>query len=251
VSTPAFVAIADELLAAYDHQLRHRQQLTTKKDVEPLRMLMAYGLCAQAYDLGQDALRDIREVRYGAATPLVREVFECAVHAQLLVLVPDAHQAMFAEDHRLGLALAGSMAKAASFVKHEAATRQAAGQAPATQPSVSTRSFEATCNRVDPAGSLYIMYRVLSSESHAGVPIVERWFESIPDPPGIARRTEPRDLTPDHAEMLAGTLALSLMWAAAGLDVMLRTRPLVRTLNLVSAKLGHNGVLGCGKLVMR
>jgi hypothetical protein len=60
-------------------------------------MVIALGLSAQAHNVGRDALNAIRAGRNGAAMPLVRVVFECAVHAQWLVAEPDAADAMFAE----------------------------------------------------------------------------------------------------------------------------------------------------------
>jgi hypothetical protein len=94
------------------------------------------------------------------------------------------------------------------------------------------------------------MYRLLSAGSHAGVPIIERWLDDTDTHLYVAWRTEPSDLTIARRDVLAGTLALALLWSAAGLDVMLRTPPMVMRLNAAGMKLGYNDVLGVGKLVL-
>jgi hypothetical protein len=242
------VALAGELLAAYDDKLRRRQGLTARARVHPHRLIAAYGLTAQAYDVGQDALELIRQGRQGGAAPLVRVTFECAVHGQWLVRVPEATDALIAEAHRQEVALATNMAKTARFLRHAPAVRAAAGPAPAAAPTVSARQFEQICNQVDPDGTLYVMYRTLSAGAHVGMPVIARWFEEIDVPPYIAWRPDPGDLTSHRSEMLSGTLALSLLWAGAALDVMLRTRPLARKLNAVGGRLGYRGTFG--KLVL-
>jgi hypothetical protein len=243
--------LADRMLANWDGLLSRQSAFTSRKGVTPARLVMAFGLASQAYDVGRDALAAIRAGRNGAAMPLVRIVFECAVHAQWLVAEPDAADAMFAETRRQHIALADNMARTQRFLQHAATVRAGAGTAPATPPAVSARRFEQICEQIDPAGDVYVMFRMLSADAHAGVPVVERWFAEIPVPPGLAWRIEPADQTDSvRRDTLAGTLALSLLWAGAGLDAMLRTRPLVKQLNAVGAKLGYRGVIGVGRLVL-
>ncbi|MGW6197010.1 hypothetical protein ACWF0M_12765 [Kribbella sp. NPDC055110] len=102
--------LAEKLIAAFEKVRLRPGGITGRKLVEPLRLGMAYGLAAQAYDVGQDATRAIREGRYGAAPPLTRVVFECGVKAQWLVIEPAAATAMAAEAHRQRIALADDMA---------------------------------------------------------------------------------------------------------------------------------------------
>jgi hypothetical protein len=118
------------------------------------------------------------------------------VYAQWLVLVPDAADAMLVEARRQQWALACSVAKAQAFLHHEDATREAAGPVYETELSMSPRNFERICAKVDPRGNLYVMYRMLSGESHAGVPVVQRWLEVKDDPSSLAYRTRPSDITP-------------------------------------------------------
>ena len=247
------LAVADELAAAFE-RIRERMQasgeLTVRPMVAPLRLVMTYGLAAQAYDVAQDATRSIREERYGATPPLVRVVFECGVYAQWLVIEPSAADAMAAEAHRQRRALADSMARARQFLNHAESVRAAAGPPPNTPPAVSAKRFERVCEQVDPGGNLYVMYRMLCGDDHAGVPVVERWFDEIPGPPGLGWRPDPPPFTPGQRLVLAHTLALSLLWAAAGFDQMLQGRPLARPVDAAKAKLGHGGKPGVHKLVL-
>lgn len=244
------LAIADDLMAAFEKLRMRPGAITARPKVAPLRLLMAYGLAAQAHDIGQDAVRTIREGRFGAATPLVRVVFECGVHAQWLVIEPAAADAMAAESHRQRLALADNMAQTQRFLRHAAAARAAAGTAPTAPPSVSAKRFWKVCEQVDPAGNLYVMYRILSADTHAGEPTVARWFAEIDEPPGLAWRHEPVDPGPAQRDVLAGTLALSLLWATAGFDQMVKGRPLDRQVNAANSKIGHAGTRGVHRLVL-
>jgi hypothetical protein len=244
------LAIADDLISAFAKLRKQPGGITSRPKVAPLRLVMAYGLAAQALDVGQDAVRIIREGRYGAATPLVRVVFECGVHAQWLVIEPAAADAMAKEAHRQRNALADSMAQTQRFLHHAATVRATAGTAPTAPPAVSAKEFWKVCKQVDPAGNLYVMYRMLCADAHAGVPVVERWFAENAEPPGLAWRPEPADLRPEQCNVLAGTLALSLLWATAGFDQMVKGRPLDRKVNTANAKLGHAGTRGVHQLVL-
>ncbi|MGW6197009.1 hypothetical protein ACWF0M_12760 [Kribbella sp. NPDC055110] len=103
---------------------------------------------------------------------------------------------------------------------------------------MSSKNFEKVRAQVDPGGDLYVMYRTLSADAHAGEPIVHRWVGESGDPHVLGWRPTPDDLQPAERAILANTLALSLLWAAAGFDQMVKGRPLDRTVNAVSAKLG-------------
>lgn len=240
--------LADKLIAAFEKLRTRADGITGRPKVAPLRLVMAYGLAAQAHDVGQDAIRAIRERRYGAAPPLTRVVFECGVKAQWLVIEPDAAVAMAAEAHRQRIALADNMAKTQRFLRHAESVRTSAGTAPPTQ-AVSSKNFEKVCAQVDPAGDLYVMYRTLSADAHAGEPIMHRWVGESGDPPVLGWRAAPEDLQPAERTILASTLALSLLWAAAGFDQMVKGRPLDRTINTVSARLGYAGI-GVHQLVL-
>ncbi|GAA3117430.1 hypothetical protein JOF29_006060 [Kribbella aluminosa] len=241
--------LADDLIAAFEKLRTRSDGITSRPKVAPLRLVMAYGLAAQAHDVGQDAVRAIRDGRYGAAPPLTRVVFECGVTAQWLVIEPEAATAMAAEAHRQRIALAGTMAKTQRFLRHAESVRVSAGPAPPPQ-SVSSKNFEKVCAQVDPAGDLYVMYRTLSADAHAGAPIIHRWIGESGDPPVLGWRPTPTDLLLSERTILGSTLALSLLWAAAGFDQMVKGRPLVRTVNTVSAKLGYAGTTGVHQLVL-
>ncbi len=241
--------LVDDLLAAFEKLRKRDSGFTARPKVAPLRLVMAYGLAAQAHDVGKEAVRSLREGRYGAAAPLIRVVFECGVKTQWLVIEPEAADALAVEAHRQRIALANNMAKTQQFLRHAEMTREMAGTAPPT-PAVSAKSLEAVCAQVDPAGDLYVMYRMLSADSHAGEPIVERWIAEIDDPPGFAWRATPATPSPSERNVLAGTLALSLLWAAAGLDQMIKGRPLDRVVNIASSKLGYAGTRGVRQLVL-
>jgi hypothetical protein len=59
-----------------------------------------------------------------------------------------------------------------------------------------------------------------------------------------------RSPSPAQHDLLASTLALSLLWAAAGLEQMVKGRPLDRKFNVANAKSGTPARVECTQFVI-
>ncbi|QNE20189.1 hypothetical protein F1D05_22610 [Kribbella qitaiheensis] len=242
---PDLLKIADGQMEAFK-AIQEQQSLTGEVDVAPQRYVAAYDLAAHANDLAIDAIDLTKRKRFASATPLTRLIFECAMHCQWLVMNPTAHSSLLTDNELHRERLTKTLRVSQSF-KH---LLEAEHIDVTEYEKVAPKNIRDVCEAVnDGDSSLYIIYRSLSSGSHSGIPLIERWIAEVLDPPGLAFRVEP-STDPTQFNQLAGTIAISLLWTNSAFNCMTRAQPMQQLIDENSRELETKPLLGVGKLVL-
>jgi hypothetical protein len=244
---PDLLRISDDLLRSF-RAIQDLPQISGEAGVSPQRYIATYGLTAHTNDLSIDAIDLIQRNRFDSATPLTRLIFECAMHCQWLVMNPTAHSALLAANDRHQKAFANTLENSTSF--NNLVVSEPPDLNDPSMPTVPTQSMERICRALnDDDSSLYVIYRSLSNGTHSGTPLIERWIEEIPEPPGVAFRGQPPEV-PLRFNQLAGTVAICLLWTNAAFNCMTRSQPMKDVIESSSRELETKPLLGNGKLVM-
>lgn len=200
-----------------------------------------YGYTAHCHRLAPIAL-DLLEYRLVIeAQPLVRAVFETAVHAMWIAQVPDAMPAALREEWRQRKNILVTLNDAPTFRDHDLSKVDRLdgwGQQTVTG---SARRFDEVCNDLDLAGAdAYANYRLLSAFCHPSVLLADLYIAPATDASPFQLRPEP-DEPPGVVSLYL--LAASLVWSGRALDFFDRGRPRRNALRVRAGRLGIPDVL--------
>lgn len=216
-------ALLDELIEAWEEhgdprdltqpKARRGQPITS---IDIARMECVLGLSRHTYETAHAIRLLIDNGHVLSAIPLIRLAYECALTSVWLVQSEgtEAVKAFMHEYARSNRSMRVSLRKAMSATFRENADSIADADVEPYRNSLdNAQRFDLICEDLEPGGAdAYVYYRALSSFSHAGVRLLEQYFE--PDPAGgpmPAIRPEPREPFGDN--YLLFLTCASLVWA--------------------------------------
>ena len=216
----AVASLARELIASFygtqDQELSSRTQVHGKR-TDPGLPPTVWALVAHAHHLATPAL-DLLEAGLDlAGAPLVRGIYEAAITAQWVINIPSAVEGINHEHLRQLSNLMKKVDGAGWF-----------GGTPVTgltgpekamlnaRPAVTSRNFEQICNDLLPGGDqAYLLYKALSSQTHVGAHVLNRYLSVAPSGDRLAVHIHPQ---PEEGASWIYLLATSLVWAGGALD---------------------------------
>ncbi|GAA1621119.1 DUF5677 domain-containing protein [Leucobacter chromiireducens] len=216
-------ALLDELLEMWEEhgdprdlaqpKARRGQPITS---IDVARMECVLGLSRHTYETAYAIRLLLDNAHVLSAVPLIRLAYECALTSVWLVQSEgtEAVKAFMHEYARSNRSMQLSLRKAMSATFRENADSIADSDvAPYRDALDNAQRFDLICEDLTPGGAdAYVYYRALSAFSHAGVRLLDLYFE--PDPAGgpmPAVRPAPREPFGDNY-LLFMTCA-SLVWA--------------------------------------
>lgn len=212
-------AAIQELIADWD-----RRQWDGRR-VEPDCMeqfLIVTGFASQGYEQARAYLSTLNQVPETAVMPLARAVFEGAITAQWLALVPDGWKAVAQEYGRQQGALAKDL-RATEMPGYDAiadrleASVQHHPERLANSHTKQGRYFDKRCKDLA-TKDVYIHFRMLSSEAHPTVAVSEKWIRGPLEPGGPTRVVKPELGTDGYWPELMVTSLVLLAGAQTALD---------------------------------
>ena len=180
---------------------------------------MVYAFAAQAHATALAFLAAVDVAPPIVASPLARAIFEHALTAQWLAQVPDAYQAMGAEEARQRRNLATTLRRTAIDAYLEAADKVTPSRLDELESAslAGARNFEALCGDLVPGkDQAYSIYRILSMEAHPTLLVADQWFAPAREG-STARATllvRPHELESPWTPVVAS----SLVWAGRAFD---------------------------------
>lgn len=172
-------------------------------DRTPLRGMSLYAHVDHAVRLTKASLALADAGLYLELVPLVRMALECAVTASWYAVTPDSGDAALREATRLKRALVEGISGVTSEDFEESLRRLDADleELKGFRSNEAGR-FEARCNALEGGAWMYVIYRELSTYSHAGALLLDHYLQEAP---GTSLGFE---YTPDEDEVRAqGDLA--------------------------------------------
>lgn len=210
-----------------------------RSDLNELRIV--WGYAAHSHKMARAALV-LDDAGLGlAARPSMRFAYECALTAHWVAQVDDALNALLIEELRKADRLADNVLKTGIHLDVDRPSDADAVAQLSTTSQESARKFIELCDDLHPGGlSAYVLYRALSTYSHAS-PVLSDHYIKLGDD---GRET----LTPDGNPGAMSTadvylLTASVMWAARAVDFFIKGRPRRNELRAVARRLDLPDVL--------
>jgi len=206
----------DRLLAHWDSLDVTQPSLRGRPDVTPARALTVWGLAAHAHAQA----RFIRKVGDAGAevAPIVRTAYECALSAQWIITRgPKALPAFLNEGARQRLNLDKSMREAQwAGMTQNIVDQLEAERLPKGDLDDQAKQVHKIIYDFQVGPTLYAVYRVLSSFSHASIAVVDSYQQDDPSSPiGLALLRIGRPAGVGSWEWI---LVWTLVWAGRALD---------------------------------
>jgi hypothetical protein len=227
--TQEYVAIVEELIRDFDATAEIEMR---RKDVNV--GLLMFGLAKAAVRTSAAALALWRQGFELEAAPQVRLVFELGVKAQWVYHHRnEGFDAMVSVGARGTKRLAKQALDAGFSVPEDVLADLASDVRPRTAASNKLESFEKVCGDVRASDNLYLIYRTLSSYSHAGSQLAQRFLDL--DEEGKLKPASPPSLGFTGE---AWTLGVGLVYASRAFDEWCMTKPRKRALRAAAQRLG-------------
>jgi hypothetical protein len=219
--TQQYVAIVEELIHDFDATAEIEMR---RKDVNV--GLLMFGLAKAAVRTSAAALTLWRQGFELEAAPQVRLVFELGVKAQWVYHHRnEGFDAMLSAGTRGTRLLAKQALDAGFSVPDGVLDVLASDVRPRTAASNKLESFEKVCGDLRASDSLYLVYRTLSSYSHAGSQLAQRFLDL--DEEGELKPASPPSLGFTGE---AWTLGVGLVYSGRAFDEWCMTKPRKRAL---------------------
>lgn len=192
-----------------------------------------YGLTCHAHELVRSGFLRVDPGSISTA-PIARSVFEAGVTAQWLRWQPDADLALLRKRRREQLKLTEDLQSSPLEGQRAAGARRRQSHVEPEIPRTSVQepdtSFRAICMTFEQGTELYVYYRVLCGQMHAGVEAAETWLEVDEKGELHVRRT------PKEVGRLAWPYLtlLGVLWASRALDDVIRPSTRGNFLNRVA-----------------
>lgn len=237
-----------ELLDAWDAQghptemsqprARAGRAITTQ---DVARMECVVGLTRHVHETARAVQLLLDSGHHNAALPLARVVYECALTAAWLVQSKDDEgiRAFLHEYARQRTGLQSSLKRAVATTFRE-------GEVTGTNmedflgSADNARRFDLICEDLEPGGTdAYIYYRILSSYSNAGVPVVDLYFS----PPPLGERVPSPRLKPALAldeGLLRFLTSASMVWSGRAVTYISKDHGYRSTLRRIARALEIN-----------
>lgn len=250
-------ALFDELLEAWEVHGDPRDLTQPKSrrgkrinSIDIARMECVLGLSRHAYETAS-AIRLLLDNGHTlSAVPLIRLVYECALTSVWLVQSEgtEAVKAFMHEYARSNRSMKLSLRKAMSATFRDNADSIADADVEPYRGSLdNAQRFDLICEDLTPGGAdAYVYYRALSGFSHAGVRLLELYFE--PDPAGgpmPAVRPDPRE--PFEDNFLLFMTCASLVWAGRPITYLAENKEYRDHLRRAGKQLGVTSELQLSK----
>jgi len=222
------VAIGRDLVAGFERFHAGRTQLRARTGVPNAQLVGVFGLTSRVHAIAPTAL-DAAESAHGwAVTPLVRTALECAVFAAWIgIHGENGIAAMVRESDRAARALIADTKLSPNVASYQDVVDQLEGKlrrAHALPGSLTSRNRQRVFKEIDPTGELYLMYRLLSIDSHAGTETIEGHALQA----GTGTELELRLMKPGPrapAPLDLHILTLSLILSGEALDGLVVSKP--------------------------
>lgn len=196
-----------------------------------------YGLAMAAMRSAAAALTLHKQGFDPEVTPLVRLVYEAGVKAQWVFQNrSEGFDALLDAGGRSTVRLLNQMDKA-GFSVPEDLRKDIEGVKPRSVASKRLENFERVCTDLRGGDGLYLVYRGLSSQSHAGAQISYRYVTS--DGKGGLTSALPRT----NFGVEAWTLAVGLVYSGRALDEWCKNKPRKKALREAARQLGIPAML--------
>lgn len=196
---------------------------------------LLFGLTAQAHELVRGGL-PIMEPMTTAAHPVIRSVYELGVTAQWVYWVPGAELQVAKEAVRKRRNLINQMKKSTSTEFLQTAKRwEEEEESPDLSSVARMPSFEAVCGHFDTGDELYMHYRLMSGNTHAGAEAADRWLAI--EEGRLVLRAHAREDPPAWMYFAV----LGLMWASRALNDALKKSPRSNFLNRIAREAEISG----------
>lgn len=185
---------------------------------DTVRLAIVFGWTRHLYETARAAVLLIDNGMPNAAVPLVRQMYECALSAVWLVQSRDQHgvHAIVREHGRNRSALMNEVRNAESLTFRRTADDVADVGLGSDRETLDTaRRFRDICLDLTPGGvDLYILYRLLSSYSHASLSVTDLYYKNPDSETQVLpyRLAQARPAIP--AETLLNAAAIALVWGA-------------------------------------
>jgi len=222
------IALGRELVTGFDRFNENRRQLRARSGISQAKLVGVFGLTSRVHAIAPTVLDAAAAQRGWAVTPLVRTAFECAVFAAWVEMHgEDGIAAMVRESDRASRALMVDTKRSPNIASYQDAIDRLEAklvrghQLPG---SLSSQSRQHVFKDVDPSGELYLMYRLLSVDSHAGTETIEG--HAIEAGKGAATELRLTKPGPRAAMPLdLHLLVLSLILSGEALDGLVVSKP--------------------------
>lgn len=232
-------ALLRRLLDVWDKE-EERQTVDLRTDIDFQVSVVVRGLTAHAADCARGVLALYAASQPVAAVPVIRALFEDAITAGWVLVVPDGWKALSSEGSRTRAAVLATLIKgegdgadSSTKARHQEYADQVATLGPAPG---SYRKFDQRLQALDGTDEDYQLYRFLSGLSHAGAETVNLYTAENPNSgmPVSYRRHASHSM----ASTLLVAASSSLLHALIAWDMTQVGRPHKDTFDEIAAQLG-------------
>lgn len=236
---PPYLRLINDVHESYIKFKKNRVHIHRKPDVPNLKFAVIYGLACHTDMLACEVLPllDTDDPRPRlAAVPIVRSIYEAGLTAQWVSRVPGAEYRIAKKHHDVARQQTEELKKSGLALLREAADIRAKrddDEEPAAYPDMpSSASIQSICETFEGGTDLYLIYRMLCGNTHAGVETIDEWL-SLDDgvTSGYRVRADPKN----HWDQLTDAVALwGVVWAAFAFDDLVKNTPRRSFLNKVA-----------------